>query len=1170
MMKKKALIFICISVIAFWGVNFFQIQSEQQEEGIEKIENEGEESNEERPEVILSEQEKSVNKARIERYFSSPALKSASGVSSYANGIIEGSWEQMRFLSEGKTGYGFRVDGSVYDQEHDVIYAISYAGHIWKINREGDDYTKTSWELMNHKGNFLESYIDGLNKSDGSFRMVRSSGNGMQYSDDEGRTWSAAGGVTAAGESFEGAVVKKAGANRIFTLVKTSSNNLQTYISINDGTSYSALSINFNSSAYNVKMFKAANTESVFIAALSNSDSKLRIYECAPADSDFKLIHTSTTTFVGMNRIFGTYYNDKYHFYVAAQNTHIYYSADKGNSWQLKNSSNNSNGDTNPRTVHATKPNVIFQGYLDVNMSVNYGMSFSNFSHLLGWDVHHMKMYQKKDGSYFHFVGKDFGCYISDEPESSNTYLQLNNSAPTQMCYDADHAQNYYSSFTSTQDRGTVGFETYTNESYTTDVKTTDGLRVTLGNKEESVWTWMYYGSIFRQANFAVRSSGLAQINYTGNWWAAPMVTSPDKKEDAVYIAAGPRLTKLTYNPANNSIVQTNHYYDFGSKSGSEITGFGYSPLNSNRWYVSVKTGNFYYSLDGGQTFKESSYNGVFPRANDQGYNYHKNQHVIKGSNIDEKRVYYAGVGNLFMISDDGGETFTNHSNGLNVYRIRDFDYTPDEKFIFAACAYGGIWVYSVDDDQWFEMNDEAVPYVSFNDVEFIVRENTVNFATYGSGILKFKLEGMNPIVAYPDSLVASIDENSNVELNWKDNSNNEIAFIIQRSKAGGAFAQIGNVSAGQTSFTDNQITEADNYIYRVKAINANQSSAFSNYAAVTTEPEGTVSKENWTLVSVNSEVPNGYSATNAFDNIKSTMWHTDWNATPKPSHPHTLVIDLAKTYNLKGFSYLPRQDNNLNGTIKDYAFYVSTDNSTWTKAAEGTWAANFEEKVVEFSSAHNARYIKLIALSEVNGAVFASCAELSAFTQFIGLNVPETPQFVQGGRLSDLEVELIWLDVSNNEDGFVVQQLVDGAFQTIYTSGQNATSYKLQNTNTKDEYTFRLAAFNSDGTSEYSRLLTLYGSDTPVGIEDRMLAEKEITVYPNPFSNEIMIKTDGESSFSEWKIYDLSGRILKSGTFSNYSNLERINTSELNSGNYLLQLHGKQGVVSKTIIKNQ
>nr|MDA3821226.1 discoidin domain-containing protein [Bacteroidales bacterium] len=775
--------------------------------------------------------------------------------------------------------------------------------------------------------------------------MVRSSKTGMQYSDDEGRIWIPASGATAVNETSEGAIAKNADANRIFTVVKTSSANLQVFLSNDNGESYNSLSTSFNPSNYKVKMFKAHNSESVFIAAFSLLDSKIRLYECTPDDSDFSLVNTSSTTFVGIDRAFGTYHNDNFHFYVAAKNSHIYYTGDKGATWQLKNSTNNSSGDTNPRTVHPTKPNIIFKGYLDVEKSYDYGSSFTNFSHLLGWDVWEMTMYQRKDLSFFHFVGMDFGCYISDTPEVPAEYVQLNNTAPIQMCYDADHSQNYSSSFTSTQDRGTVGFESSSDETFTTDVKTTDGLRVTLGNRESSVWTWMYYGSIFRKSNFAAGNSGLSQINWTSNWWAAPMIPSPDENEDAVYVPAGSRLTKFTFNSHNNQIIKTNHYFNFWTETGSKVSGLGYSPVKPNKWYVSVENGNFLYSVDGGQSFNETTYSGSLPRANDQSYNYSKNQHVIIGSKLNEDRVYYAGVGNVFLISNDGGKTFTNHNNGLDVYRIRDFDLTEDEKFIFAACAYGGIWVFSVEDDYWYPINDGPVPYVNFTDVEFMVKENTVNCASYGNGILKFKLNRQNSSIAYPDNLTVEISNNNHVNLQWQDKSENEDGFIVERS-LNGEFLQVGSVASNQTSFTDNDLQTPGDYFYRVKAFNAEDESYYSDYAVATIKPEGEVSKSKWILLSVDSEdtYGGGNPAVNAFDENPGTFWFTQWSG-GQPPHPHEIVIDMNETLNFIGFSYLPRQDGKTNGMIEEYEFYISSDNVTWTKVASGVWGSSADLK---------------------------------------------------------------------------------------------------------------------------------------------------------------------------------------------------------------------------------
>ncbi|MDA3821227.1 MAG: hypothetical protein PF450_01255 [Bacteroidales bacterium] len=142
-MKKNLLILLLLSVVA--GLVFFEINQKPSSDSEENASS-ASYSNEERPDVTMSKEEKEVNERSFERQRKNKTLlKAGSEYSSYAEGQIQGTWDQIRFLAPDKQSYGFRVDGSVYDQEHDVIYAISYAGHIWKINREAGDYTKTSW-----------------------------------------------------------------------------------------------------------------------------------------------------------------------------------------------------------------------------------------------------------------------------------------------------------------------------------------------------------------------------------------------------------------------------------------------------------------------------------------------------------------------------------------------------------------------------------------------------------------------------------------------------------------------------------------------------------------------------------------------------------------------------------------------------------------------------------------------------------------------------------------------------------------------------------------------------------------------------------------------------------------------------------------------------------------
>ncbi len=113
-----------------------------------------------------------------------------------------------------------------------------------------------------------------------------------------------------------------------------------------------------------------------------------------------------------------------------------------------------------------------------------------------------------------------------------------------------------------------------------------------------------------------------------------------------------------------------------------------------------------------------------------------------------------------------------------------------------------------------------------------------------------------------------------------------------------------------------------------------------------------------------------------AIDADPSTCWHTQWRTTAPP-HPHEIQIDLKRVVEMKGFRYLPRQDM-ANGRIAGYEFYTSRDAKEWgAPAAKGTFANEGKEQDVLFAKPQAGRFIRLVALSEVNAQAFAGVAEL-------------------------------------------------------------------------------------------------------------------------------------------------------------------------------------------------
>jgi hypothetical protein len=114
----------------------------------------------------------------------------------------------------------------------------------------------------------------------------------------------------------------------------------------------------------------------------------------------------------------------------------------------------------------------------------------------------------------------------------------------------------------------------------------------------------------------------------------------------------------------------------------------------------------------------------------------------------------------------------------------------------------------------------------------------------------------------------------------------------------------------------------------------------------------------------------------NAIDGDPSSIWHTEYyNA--KSAHPHEIVIDLGYDRQVCGFSYLPRQDGSYNGGIASYEFYASTDDQNWgNPVAAGVFPRTIYKQEVAFGERY-ARYVRLVALSEVAGKAWTSAAEI-------------------------------------------------------------------------------------------------------------------------------------------------------------------------------------------------
>ena len=147
----------------------------------------------------------------------------------------------------------------------------------------------------------------------------------------------------------------------------------------------------------------------------------------------------------------------------------------------------------------------------------------------------------------------------------------------------------------------------------------------------------------------------------------------------------------------------------------------------------------------------------------------------------------------------------------------------------------------------------------------------------------------------------------------------------------------------------------------------------------VLTGPDPTLPRDAW-QISVDSQEPGpqGYPGTGAVDGSVTTYWHTQFTGAT-PGFPHTFTIDQGSAIAVSGLSYLPRTvTSGSNGRIGSYTISKSTDGTTFTQVASGSWTDDANAKTVQFTVT-SARYFRLTALSEAgNRGPWTSAGEIN------------------------------------------------------------------------------------------------------------------------------------------------------------------------------------------------
>jgi hypothetical protein len=121
------------------------------------------------------------------------------------------------------------------------------------------------------------------------------------------------------------------------------------------------------------------------------------------------------------------------------------------------------------------------------------------------------------------------------------------------------------------------------------------------------------------------------------------------------------------------------------------------------------------------------------------------------------------------------------------------------------------------------------------------------------------------------------------------------------------------------------------------------------------------------------------FGAARAIDDRPESYWRSEY--APATPLPQSITLDLHQTVPVHALTYRPPLATTGSGTILGYRVALSTDGQHFDQVASGTWPATIATKVANWPQSHQARFVRLTAVSATGTPATASAAELNVST---------------------------------------------------------------------------------------------------------------------------------------------------------------------------------------------
>jgi large repetitive protein len=316
-------------------------------------------------------------------------------------------------------------------------------------------------------------------------------------------------------------------------------------------------------------------------------------------------------------------------------------------------------------------------------------------------------------------------------------------------------------------------------------------------------------------------------------------------------------------------------------------------------------------------------------------------------------------------------------------------------------------------------------------------------------------------VPADPTSLAATATSTTSISLIWTDNSDNETQFVIQRCPAAACadldFSDLAAVAPNVTTYVDGTLSLNDVATYRVRAVNDNGTSRYTNVATA----------------SVTTPTP---SSAFAAQNIDANRIGLSW--TDDATNETGFEIERCTGAGCSDFTRLDSLGANVTSLV---------DSNT----------------VLDESYSYRVRAINRVGTSAYTGPETANTLR------------PSAPSGLAAATISATQVDLGWTDNAFNEVGYAVERCTGSTcsdFALLLNVPSDAVAYSDLSAVVGQEYRYRIRSYNVAGTSAYDGPVsasTLLPA-TPTALGAVVTAPTEITLaWTDNASNEASFRLE-------------------------------------------------------------